>query len=270
MAAAPATIPAVQRADPSAPVLELPLGISERDTAAVYRSIDYRRPVINGFSGHVPPHYRVLNAALRLNDDAVLAELARDGPIVVVVDHQEQFARWSQLASRVGGEVLGDDGAWRVYQLRPQPRPSTGVDGTPLPIRAVAANVGADWASRMIDGKMATEWNSRRVQAGGEEVVIELDAARDVSALRLSLGPFAADYPRQLSVDCAGERGDDWQECWSGSGAALALRGALDDPHTVALTIPLARHAVRRLRLRQTAKDAENGWSIAEVTVLGR
>jgi F5/8 type C domain len=269
MAAVPTQIRSIARTDPSAAVLELPVGVTERDTSAVYRSIGSNRPLVNGYSGYVPPHYVVLVVALQREEVDALAELASDAPLIVVADRDEQFVRWSRFIERAGATVVADEGRWRIYQLAKAPRPPVRVEGAALPIRSIDPNTGADWASRMVDGDLRTEWNSKHVQAGDEEVVVDLGQARDVSAVRLDHGPFMGDFPRQLVVDCAAE-GEAWQECWHGSSAALTLRAAIADPRTVALTIPIGRPAVRRLRLRQTAADPQNGWSIAELTVLGR
>ena len=103
----------------------------------------------------------------------------------------------------------------------------------------------------------------------GEQVTIDLGSERSVSALRLMHGIFPYDFPRRLTVDCADDTGS-WTECWRGSTAALALRGILDDSADAPITIPIGRGHVRRLRLRQTGADAENGWSIVELTVFGR
>ena len=85
-----------------------------------------------------------------------------------------------------------------------------------------------------------------------------------------SSGPRVADYPRRLAIDCAADGTDAWAPCWNGSVAGLLLRSVLDDPATASALIPVDRDGVRRLRLTQTAADPMNGWSIAEIAVLGR
>jgi hypothetical protein len=165
--------------------------------------------------------------------------------------------------------VVGDSGDWRVYRLAAQTRQAVSTSGVRLPVVSVTANVGPDWVGRMLDGDVRTEWNSRRVQAGGEEVAIDLGAEHDVSHIRMSLGPFTFDFPRRLVVECASASGR-WQECWRGSTTALAMRAVVADPGNPVIAIPIDRTGVRRLRLRQTAVDPANGWSIAELAVFGR
>ena len=49
-----APIAALATIDDRAPVLELPLGITERDADAMYRSLGHGHPTVNGYSGYVP------------------------------------------------------------------------------------------------------------------------------------------------------------------------------------------------------------------------
>ncbi len=224
---------------------------------------------LNGYSGYVPPHYRVLTVSLRLDDAAVLTELARHSPLTVAIDRRDQFERWAAVVAQCHGDLIDDDGEWRVYRVPSVGRAPAPAGATLLHIASVSANVGPDWVSRMLDGDPWTAWNSRRVQAGGEEVAIDLGAERFVTALRLTIGPFIGDFPRRLVVECAGEHGD-WRPCWSGSASGLALRAVLEDSRTAPMTISIGLDHIRRLRLRQTGVDPMNGWSIGELAVLGR
>src|SRR5437667_9274158 len=45
-------------------VVELPMGDTLGDLAALYRSMYHRRPVVNGFSGFVPVHYVLLRVVI--------------------------------------------------------------------------------------------------------------------------------------------------------------------------------------------------------------
>jgi len=252
------------------PVIELPLGITERDAAAQYRVISHRHPVVNGYSGYEPPSYHVLSAALSADDGEVLEELARDAPLTIVVDRREQFDHWTRLAEHQHAAHVMDEGDWRIYRLSAASTSTLAADaGAALPIQAVEANAGADWVGRMIDGDIHTEWNSRRVQGGGEQIVVDLGVDRRVDLVRMMFGEFSSDYPRRLSIECAAD-GGDWQVCFNGSIAPLVLRSVLIDPRLSTADIRLDRDRVRRLRLTQTAVDSRNGWSIAELAILGR
>ena len=264
-----APIPALLRTDLTGAVMELPLGASWLDAPAQFRAITHGRAVVNGYSGYPPPHYRLLSIALRLNDADVLFGLTEKAPLLVAIDRREQFDRWRGLVERQHGEHVADDGSWSIYRIAQAPDASAPADVKPLPIQAIVPSAGREGVARLMDGDLRTEWNSQRVQAGGEFVVVDLGAERYVAAIRLAQGPFVADYPRHVAVDCAAD-GGDWTPCWNGSIAGRLLRNLIDDPGTAAASIPIERDRVRRLRLTQTAVDPLNGWSIAELSVLGR
>jgi hypothetical protein len=252
--------------EPGVPVLELPLGITERDADAVYRALAHHHPTVNGYSGYVPSHYYVLTAALQAGDRGVIPELARDRDLLVVLDRRVEFERWTAI---VGPHpVVADSGNYRILRVSRSldRRPEI---GAALPVQSVTADRQGEQVSRMLDRDLQTAWSTGRMQSGGESLLIDLGRTADVSAVRLSQGPYTMDFPRGLAVDCAADR-DSWSSCWTGSSTALAVRGLLDDPRTGTLTIPVSAHDVRYLRVRQTGADAVNGWAVAELAVFGR
>ena len=263
-------ISAIQGRDLNVPIVELPLGESWLDAPAQFRGITHGHPVVNGYSGYAPPHYRLLTIALRLNDGDVLRGLTTTTPLVVALNRHEEIDRWRSLVESQHGERMAEDSQFEIYRLPVDPRPAAHAVDPPLPIRSIDASAGREGVARMLDGNLDTIWNSQRVQAGGEYVIVDLGRDRHVSAIRLTSGAFVGDYPRRLAVDCAADGVEDWSPCWSGSISGLLLRSLLDDAPHAAASIPIDRDHVRRLRLTQTAIDALNGWSIAELAALGR
>lgn len=263
--------PSAWTAGSSATVVELPLGITERDINALYRAIFHHRPLANGYSGYEPRHYSLLKLALEAGDEGALDALARDGDLLVVVDHREQFDRWSSFVERHPRHLFAaDDGVWRLYRIAAAPPPpANAVDGPDLPIASVTANLMTNDAPRAIDRDMRTVWNSGRAQAGDEAFTIDLGQPREVTAVKLRLGLFVFDYPRRLAIDCSLEP-DAWRPCWQGSAGAAAVGGALDSPREAAMTLYIDHVGARWIRLRQTGADRVNGWSIAELGVVGR
>ena len=133
---------------------------------------------------------------------------------------------------------------------------------------AITANLRNADIRAVQDGDELTVWNAGQLQRGNESVTMDLGRPRRVDVVQLDLGPYVQDFPRALAVDCAAEAGA-WMDCWHGSTAAAALRGILSDPARAPITIPIQRDGVRFIRLRQTAVDNLNGWSIAELLVFG-
>ena len=268
LAQPPKPIAALARAEREAPLVELPIGLVDRDTAALYRSIDHRRPLVNGYSGYTPPHYVILEIALRDEDLDALAELTRGEPLLVDVDRHFQYERWaSALAARHAPLVAGD-GDNSLYRLTGAPV-ARAVSGDRLPIQSVEASVAPEGLVRMLDGDFSTAWTTPGPQRAGETLVVDLGREREVAGVRLDFGPRVGDVPRRLAIDCAGER-DEWQACWHGSALAAAVRGALDDPRRVPMLLTIDRAGVRRLRLRETADDTDRPWSVGELVVIGR
>ncbi len=270
LATAATPIAALQRSDLAGPVIELPLGESWLDAPAQFRGIAHGRPVVNGYSGYAPPHYRLLSIALRLNDGDVLYGLTSKTPLVAVLNQREEIDRWRALVEGQRGEFVTKDGQFEVFRLPLDSRPVARDSDSPLPIRSIEASADPEGVARMLDGNVDTIWNSLKVQAGGEFIVVDLGSNRSVASIRLTSGPFIADYPRRLAIDCAADGVDTWEPCWKGSIAGLLLRSLLDNPAGAAASIPLERDGVRRIRVTQTAVDPMNGWSIAEIAILGR
>jgi len=252
---------------PRAPIVELPLGSVLGDVAALGRIPWHHEPVINGYSGYVPRHYTILRIALDMDDTDALNALATEPILVAISRRDDRFDRWCALVSRRGA-LVADDGAWRVYRVTPPAAPEP-IEGDRLAIASVTASAGGARVAQMLDGDITTAWNSERPQSGDEEVVVELGRERFVSGVMMQLGALWFDFPRRLVVDCAGEAGV-WSECWRGSSAALAVQATLAPQNDTVLAVPIHRDRVRRVRLRQVGADARNGWSIAELGVVGR
>ena len=67
-------------------VIELPLDNTGVSIEAMYRSIFHRQPLVNGYSGHFPPHYRALSLSLWRGDVSGLVYLARRRPLAIIVN----------------------------------------------------------------------------------------------------------------------------------------------------------------------------------------
>jgi hypothetical protein len=265
----PVRLQAIEEA-PFGAVLEIPPGDTEHDTPAMYRSMFHRRPLLNGAAGFAPPHYEILRVAIDDEDEAALDEMAST-PLVVAVDPtRENGKRWvAMLSRRPGARQLAIESGRPIFWVPAVDRVADAAVGDRLPIAAVSANVLPESIGRTIDSNLESLWHTGRPQRGGEAVTIDLGAIRVVNALRLSLGRYALDFPRRLTIDVS-EDNRAWTTCWSGRPARLALIAAKEDPHTVPLTIPLPSVRARWIRLRQTGSDLTRHWSIPELAVFGR
>src|SRR5690606_15216045 len=97
--------------------------------------ISHGRPVVNGYSGHVPPHYGIVRDGLRRGDESILPALAIRRPLVVSVhagkDADGHFQRVVQ--SVPGVRPLDVTSAGRLFLVPPQPAPIVPPSGAAFP-----------------------------------------------------------------------------------------------------------------------------------------
>jgi hypothetical protein len=252
-------------------VLELPIGYVMDDVAAMYRSIGHGRPVVNGYSGHFPPHYSALRFALLLRDEGILTDLASQGTshIIITADHDHD-GRWKRyLASQPDVTLVCADGGQNLYRLTGTPSNAVSERGAPLTLAEVRPNTNAHFLKYMLDGDISTRWESGP-QSEGTAIVIDLGADRSVDAVELKLGPFCEDFARALSIE-ASEDAKAWREVWRGGSARLAFVAGITAPVELPVRYDLSPPPTTRyLRLRLLSNDETYYWSIAELKVYGR
>jgi hypothetical protein len=222
-----------------APVLELPADDARVNVAAMYRAMDHGRPIVNGYSGYVPPHYAILSLALRRGDSSPLGYLARGRPLIIIVN--DQFDAGGEFKSMVEGvpsiERMGTTSAGTIFRLPAQPR-----DAGPI--------TGAALLSQLRD-------------AGGQRLEIDLGTVQVVRGIGFNLRWHYAELGERLLI----ERSDDgqvWQEAWRGWTGALAVQAAIEDPLVAPVRVPLRDLRARYLRIYPAPK-----WLAREITVIG-
>jgi hypothetical protein len=251
--------------------LDLPFTFGH-DLIVLYRAIEHRRPVINGYSGYFAPHYGALQHLLEGHDPKVLAHLASRGPIEIVIDHdQDPSGQWrAYIAAQPEAEVVHREPSYTAYRL-PRSREvfeSPRLSGGPLPVAAVRATRGTDVIANMLDGKRVTRWSTAGPQRPGDQVDIDLGAVKRVQGVETQLAGYVSDFPRELAIELS-EDGVSWKPVWSGSSAFIAYLAALDDPLNVPLRFAFEATPARFVRLRQLSKDDIFYWTITELKVVG-
>ena len=228
-------------------VIELPVGDVLGDIAAMYRSMYHHRPTMNGYSGFVPIHYRVLPIAIEADGLSAFDALASQAvPIAVFSGADGRLTTTS-----VGGKA--------------EPLPT----GQPLPILGVeAGGIGVDRAA-LTDGDRMTRWDSGSPQDGTETLTIDLGSAHRIDGVTLAIGPYLGDFPRALAIELSDDL-RSWKLQWNGRCGAKAVAGAVRDPGMVPLIFGFPPASARWIRLRQLGADPRVHWSIAELTVTGR
>ena len=151
--------------------------------------------------------------------------------------------------------------------MKPLPAPAMPATGPRLPITSVIASAGLAWLPQMTDSSIETSWASNAPQRGGEWVFADLGKPRAVETVTMRLGRFANDYPRRLQVDVSDDAAR-WKAVFRGSASGLTVAGALADPATLPIQVPIDARC-RYIRLTQTGRDRQMFWSIAELSVQG-
>jgi hypothetical protein len=224
---------------PDALVLELPANEGATDTAAMYRSMQHGRPIVNGYSGHTPPHYAILAHALRRQDPSVLTELARGRPLLVSVnpsfDHGGHLHR---LVEGVPGiQPHGSSSGGAIFVLPPQAAARVAPVGEPWPATIRAAPV--------------------------DTVNIDLGTPQVVRTIGFALRWHYQDLDRRLTIEGSLD-GQHWWTIWEDWTGGPAFVAAVQQPLEVPVRITVPDVSARYIRVRPAAR-----WLRREITVHG-
>jgi hypothetical protein len=224
---------------PGALVVELPLNEMTVDTAAMYRSMTHRLPLVNGYSGHIPPHYAILSLALRRGDPSVMTELARERPLIIVVNPAyDPDGRFRRLVEGLAGiEARGGSNAGMIYVLQASAASRAAPSSDPWPIQ------------------------SRTVRRF--EVELDLGVVRTVRTVGFPLRRHYGELDARIRIQ-GSEDGTTWSTVWEswtgGPSLAATFVNPLEAP--VRLTVPDVR--MRYVRVYPAAS-----WLQREVNAYG-
>lgn len=219
-------------------ILELPLDDTVTATSAMYRAIDHRRPLATGFSGHFPQYNRIFSSALRRDDPSSIFFFAMGRPVIIIVNPRSDPGGWllAFVRSLPGIVDYGGSTAGSIFVLPARPRPRTPPIGAPLPISSVS-------------------------EQEREHVVIDLGEPRLIRAVGFRVRWHFDQMAPRMEVE-ASDDGETWRSVWLDWTAGLAMAGALNDPPTVPMHIPLPDVRARYLRVHPAPK-----WMIPDLTV---
>jgi hypothetical protein len=205
----------------------------------MYRAMQHGRPLVNGYSGHTPPHYTVLSTATERGDPSAVAELARGRPLVILVnDRLDADGSLRRLVETLPGvESKGGTGAGSLFVLpaqpaRPRPRPGPKLPGTIAPVDR-------------------------------NHVEIDLGAERVVRTVEFPLRWHAAELDPRVAVEASVDR-QTWTTVWEDWTGGPALAGALEDPLVAPVRMFLPDVRARYLRVHPAPR-----WLREELAVYG-
>jgi len=254
----------------AAGILELPLGGDADEIAAVWRSIDHGKRVVNGYSGYDPPHHRLLRLALERHDTSVLAGLAEYGPILIAIDTDSaESGFWRNALAGIGATAAAATDSRRTFLMLPLREGVATPPGTPLRLIAGSANTGRFVLQDLTDGNPSTHWRSTELQRGDERIDVQLDGVHRVSGVILSMGPHGEGYPRRLRIETS-QDGATWNAAAEETPAGMAFSAIIRNFARGQLSFRLPDVESRFVRLNQLGRDQHAFWFITDITVLGQ
>ncbi len=244
---------------PGAVVAERPMGDYTVDAAALYRMIQHRRPIVNGYSGHSPPHYRLIEHFEKQGDRDTLAHLRLERPILSVRD--------GRPASIVPAAPVrnGIDEATVPCADGSSPAAAT---LRRLRVHVRDPGASADVTQALEDGVLVSGWQSGDRQTAGASLEVLVEEAAPICAVQLELGARPLHYPRRLEVIAGGlTQADPARSVWSGPTGFLALTGATRCERTAPIVLRLPSVSTNRLLLQLREDEPTTPWWIAEISV---
>ncbi len=224
---------------PGSAVIELPLGEGAVDTAAMYRAMTHGRPLVNGYSGHQPPHYVILAMALRRGDPSALLELARGRPLLILVNGA--FDSTGHMRRLVEGlpeiEARGASAAGQLYVLPPRAGSRTPPSGP--------------------------AWPSTRRETGRFEVELDLGEVRTVRTIGFPLRWHYGELDNRIRIQGSAD-GRTFTTVWEDYTAGAAVAAALASPLEAPVHFTLPDVSMRYVRIYPAA-----AWLQREVTAYG-
>jgi hypothetical protein len=258
--------------DRHVPVLELPAGELYGETAAMLRATGHGHPIMNGYSGYLPPYYDLMAEGFRTFDSSVLPAIQQLGPLIVLVDvARDPDGRYRELldhtadATRVRDTPIGP-----AYSLPARPAPPPRTPDPALPIASVSVSGNRELAPLLTDGLFRARWFTPDDQSTRDFVVVTLDRTAAISTVELDMGPYGGGYPRTLRISVSDGVAAP-VPVWEGRTAGLLVLGALRDFTRTPITIDLPPNTVGRQIVLSILEDTpKSPWSLAELRVLGR
>jgi F5/8 type C domain len=228
-------LPPVQ--DPA--VVELPMDNIYVSVAAMYRSMSHGQPLVNGYSGHFPPHYNVLTLSLARGDVSGLLYLARQRPLVIIVNDLLDPGRGyrTMVESIPGIKPQSVTAGGSMFLLPAQPAPRVPPVGQP--VRAEVRD------------------------AGRYLLEFDLGAVHGLSAIEFPLRTRYEDFASRLRIETSDD-GQAWREAWVGWTGGLAVEATLADPKVASIRLPIPGTRARYVRVYPAST-----WMKDELVVRG-
>lgn len=208
----------------NAVVLELPADDGIVDVGAMYRQTQHELPVVNGYSGYSPPHYRIFAMAIRRGDPSVISEIAAGHPMLISVnDGLDRDGAIRRLVEALPGvEARGGSGGGAMFVL-----PASAIRRMPPEGNAWPATVARS----------------------GESVLLDLGEQRTVRMIGFPVRWHYGELATRLTIETSRD-GSSWSPIWDDWTGAPVVRAALADPVIVPVRLTVPDVQTRYIRVR--------------------
>lgn len=268
---------------PGGAVLDLPLdGSGPVDYSILYqaRTLVHHHPIPQGTSRYTPPLVDMLRAA-----DSPLLDPDRVSEAIPFLRHlgiryvvvQDPWYKRVETGTRIRhafaaalGRTAASFGQAAIFDLgAPVSAPplSAAPEIRPSDVRATASSGDA---RLMLDGDLATAWQTTAPQQPGDQVELTLGVPVTTTGIRLRLARDAlTDYPRHIEVLASDSEGGALMPLISEPGLPSFGFALNRDPVAPVIEFAWAPTRVRRVVLRQTGHSTRAHWTIHEARLLG-
>jgi hypothetical protein len=236
------------------------------DLAATWRAVTGGWKSVNGYSGYAPNYYTALTVASKIGDETMFAPFRRDHDLHVVVDDSAGDAL-AIVGRQPGAALTARRNGFTQYRLPRRADESTDTPGHVVPIASLRSSCAGASASLARDGDERTRWECLQ-DAEQHGLVADVGAARALSAVVYSVGPYAWNVPTQLRIETSTD-GVAWLLVRTGSILGALIEGGLADADALRAVLPFPVHTARYVRVRPINQSADFGWFVSEIEVLG-
>ena len=225
--------------DRDAVLLDLPADEGSINVAAMYRQTEHGRAIVNGYSGHTPPHYVILSLALRRRDPSVISELARGRSLLISVNTawDSDGALQDLVRGLPGIEPRGGSSGGALFTLPAAPG-------------SRVAPTGEAWPATVRD-------------SGRDTLEIDLGQSRVIRTIGFALRWRYRELDSRIDIETSTDA-EQWQTVWEDWTGGPALAASLEDPLETPVRLTVPDVTARYVRVHPVAP-----WMRREIRVYG-
>jgi len=273
-------------------VLELPfLEPIGREAAYMYFSLFHGKPIVNGYSGFIPPAANYIRQVFKTFPSWECLDILRALDVRYLVIHSQGYAEPRRsnirraLQSRFPGSIkktaafrysprephqlerfLGNDAVYEIVPGRIE-RPIAG-PGRELPPErwTVRSNRSRYQLPNLHDGRIETRWLTMTSKRTGDYLQVEFKAPENIVGIWLILEPKDAyhHFAGSIGVETSAD-GLEWKNHEFAYSPGEFAKNLIEDPKNPVQKIYLDGEPVKFVRLTQYGQDRKTVWSVAEM-----